>query len=230
MRRPEPGWQIRDAVSRGDTWFVGSALRAALAWSSAHQRAEAQTIGTSVAATGRKDQTQPFDRGMFMMPIEGRTLRWAFMPAYLNTLNFSETELAARRGWTLTREAIVEMRDAARRIDADFVVMFLPFKEQIHLPLLDSAMPRDELTEAVRFSLDDLGGKADVTAMLRNRLAQNNLMRDFCAEAGIRFADMTPVLDARVRTGENVYFPDESHLNETGHAVVAEALRTILGR
>jgi hypothetical protein len=230
VRRAETGWQIREVVSLADTWFVGSALRAAVAWSSARQRAEAQTIAAPAAPSGRREQALAFDRGMFMMPIEGRAMRWAFMPAYLNTLNFSQQELAARRGWALTRAALIEMRDASSRIGAEFVVMFLPFKEQIHLPLLDAAMPRPELTRAVKFSLDDLGGKADVSAMLRNRLAQNNLMRVFCADAGIRFADMTPILDARVRQGENVYFPDESHLNETGHAIVADALRNFLNR
>lgn len=229
IRRPEQGWQIRDVVSRADTWFVGSVVRAAMAWTSTRQRAEAQTIPVSTTSAGiRREQTAPFDRGMFMMPIAGHAVRWAFMPAYLNTLNFSEQDLRARRGWALTGRAIRDMRDASHRAGAELVVVFLPFKEQIHLPLLDASMPRDELTRALRFSLDDLGGKADVNAMLRNRLAQNNLMREFCAAAGIRFLDMTPTLDARVRQGENVYFPDESHLNEAGHALVAETLKRFI--
>jgi hypothetical protein len=33
-----------------------------------------------------------------------------------------------------------------------------------------------------------------------------------------------------VRAGENVYFPDESHLNEAGHRVVAETLAKFLDR
>jgi hypothetical protein len=38
------------------------------------------------------------------------------------------------------------------------------------------------------------------------------------------------VVGGFVRSGENVYFPDESHLNETGHAVVADALAAFLGK
>jgi lysophospholipase L1-like esterase len=48
-------------------------------------------------------------------------------------------------------------------------------------------------------------------------------------EDGIRCLDTTDALQARVWSGENVYFPDESHLNETGHAVVADALAAFLG-
>jgi lysophospholipase L1-like esterase len=65
--------------------------------------------------------------------------------------------------------------------------------------------------------------------MSRNRLAQNALMRRLCVEDRIRCLDTTDALQARVWSGENVYFPDESHLNETGHAVVADALAAFLG-
>ena len=61
-------------------------------------------------------------------------------------------------------------------------------------------------------------------SLLRNRLAQNRLMRRFCDERGIPLLDTTDALTARFLDGDNVYFPDESHLNETGHAVVADAL------
>ena len=64
--------------------------------------------------------------------------------------------------------------------------------------------------------------------MRRNRLAQNAMLRDLCESAGIRFLDMTPALERRVESGDNVYFPDESHLNEFGHAIVAESLASFL--
>ena len=149
---------------------------------------------------------------------------------YLNTLTFSEQDLAARKGWTLTRNAIVEMRDVSRGIGAEFVVMFLPFKSQVYLPWLEHAVPRAELARAFQFYLPDIPHAPDVGAMLRNRLAQNALMQRFCAERGIPFLDTTEALQARFGSGENVYFPDESHLNEAGHAVVADALLAFLKR
>ena len=33
---------------------------------------------------------------------------------------------------------------------------------------------------------------------------------------------------ARLHEGVNVYFPDDSHLNEAGHVVVATALESVL--
>jgi hypothetical protein len=53
-------------------------------------------------------------------------------------------------------------------------------------------------------------------------------MRDFCAREGIEFLDLTEALDARVATGQNVYFPDDSHWNAAGHEAASEALEARL--
>jgi lysophospholipase L1-like esterase len=231
VTRAVQGWQIKDVVSLADNWFVVSALRAAGTWASRQQRAEARPIAAPPPARPAPPGSTPvFDRGMFTASIAGRTVQWAFMPPYLNTLNFPERDLAARSGWRLTREAIARMQQTTRAFGAELVVMFLPFKSQIYLPLIEPAMPADELSRALQFYLPDNAGRPDVRTMMRNRLAQNSLMARFCAETGIRFLDTSEALAARVRTGENVYFPDESHLNEAGHAVVAETLAAFLSR
>jgi lysophospholipase L1-like esterase len=106
--------------------------------------------------------------------------------------------------------------------------MFLPFKSQVYWPVLERAMAPDALASALRFYLDGNGRDLDLDAMRRNRLAQNHLMREFCERAQIPFVDTTDALSARVEAGDNVYFPDESHLNETGQAIVAETLAAFL--
>lgn len=229
IKRPQTGWRIKDVVSRADSWFVVSALRAARRSLASHQgtvnAAEPEPAppieppGASAAA---------FDNGWFDLPVAGRRLRWAFMPPYLNTLNFSREDLAARDGWRLTSNAIKEMQTVSRSFGADFVVMFVPFKSQVYLPLVDRALPRDQIKSAFHFYLERYGGKVDADRMFANRLAQNDLMKRLCAESGIPFLDLTPALAARVATGENVYFPDESHLNEAGEALVAETLAAFL--
>ena len=74
--------------------------------------------------------------------VQGRLLQWALMPPYLNTLNFSERELRARRGWRLTRDAILAMQHVSRVAGADFTVMFLPFKSQVYWPPLERSCHR----------------------------------------------------------------------------------------
>ena len=64
--------------------------------------------------------------------------------------------------------------------------------------------------------------------MMRNRLALNDLMRDFCAAEGIAFLDLTPVLQTKVAAGYNMYFPDDSHWNAAGHEVAAGAIASFV--
>jgi hypothetical protein len=120
------------------------------------------------------------------------------------------------------------MHGVSRSIGATFVVVFLPFKSQVYLPWLAQWQPPDELSRDLQFYLPDNPGTPDVARMLRNRLAQNRLMRRFCEERGIPMIDTTDALTQQFTRGENVYFPDESHLNERGQAVVADALAAYL--
>ncbi len=106
--------------------------------------------------------------------------------------------------------------------------MFVPFKSQVYLPVVEAAVSKEQITSAFHFYMERYGRSVDVDRVFANRLAQNALMERLCAEAGIPFLDMTPALAARVAKGENVYFPDESHLNEDGEALLAQTLAAFL--
>jgi hypothetical protein len=230
--RAVPGWRIKAVFSRADTWFVTSALRATVRWFGSPHDAplEASASPVLAARSAIRDRVggASFDRGLFTVPAGDRSLRFAFMPPYLNTLNFSEEELRHRAGWTQTIGAIRDMRSIARASGAEFVVLFLPFKSQVYLPLLESAFAPADLRAAFAYYLDIYGRPVDLSAMHRNRLAQNLLMRRFCDAEGIPYIDMTPALETQLRTGENVYFVEESHLNELGEAIVADTLAQFL--
>jgi len=223
IKRPGQGWRIKDVTSRVDEWFVVSALSAGRRLLGA-QGGAAAAPAAPAAPIVPAESPAAFDMGRFDLEVAGRRLRWAFMPPYLNTLNFSREDLEARSGWGLTSGAIAEMRAVSRSFGAEFVVMFVPFKSQVYLPLLQAAWSKTELESAFRFYLERYGRPIDVDGMLANRLAQNEMMAKLCADAGIPFLDLTPALAARVAAGENVYFPDESHLNQVGETVVAESL------
>ena len=169
-----------------------------------------------------------FDRGLFTAVVNGQRMQWAYMPPYLNTLNFSENELRNRRGWHLTEAALRDMQRTTRDFGGQLIVMFLPFKSQTYWSLMERALPPGTIEAALRFYLDGNQRPLDIKAMRRNRLAQNRLMERFCERERIPFLDLTSALEQRTATGRNVYFPDESHLNEEGNAVVAETLAAFL--
>jgi len=229
------GWQFKEVVARFDNLYVVSVARgiASLFAPSAPGREEpSEAHGYSGDDPAEPGATRAgFDRGLFTVPVAGRTLRFAFLPAYLNTLRFSRGELEAWPGWALTREAYRDMSREARAAGARFVVMFIPHKAQVYLPLLRASLPPAELARdlvaTLRQPFQPLH-PLDLEAMLENRLAMNGLMRDFCAQEGIEFLDLTEALQARVARGQNVYFPDDSHWNAAGHETASEALEARL--
>ncbi|MDP2320978.1 MAG: hypothetical protein Q8O42_16745 [Acidobacteriota bacterium] len=225
IKRPQPGWRIKDVVSRVDTWFVVSALRAGQKLlATQHAAAAAAEPPTAPPSETFPAASPAFDRGWFDLEVAGRRMRWAFMPPYLNTLNFSRADLTARPGWPLTGAAIREMQTVSRSFGAELVVMFVPFKSQVYLPLVEASLSKEAIRSAFGFYLESYGRVIEVDRMLANRLAQNQMVAQLCAEAGIPFLDTTPALAARAAAGENVYFPDESHLNQAGEALIAEQL------
>jgi len=237
LTQPTLGWPIRDVVIRADTWYLTSAIQAAARAAAAGAPLPAGESAASAGATGAERRPPDavsvaegprFDRGVFTVPIGGHMLRFAFMPPYLNLLHFSGDDLAARRGWTLALENIRGMERASRDAGARFVLMFVPFKSQVYLPLLERTLSAADLVRALRFSLPDTPAPPDLAQFARNRLAQNVLMRRFCEQAGIPFLDLTTVLQDRVERGVNVYFPDDSHLNEAGEALTAATLADFL--
>jgi lysophospholipase L1-like esterase len=227
-----PGWRIKDTVARFDELYLVSLMRStaeALSdrWrGSGAVRAHERPLDDS--APPARPGSASFDRGMFTVPAGGRTMRVALMPPYLNTLRFSAGDLRARRGWELTRRSFERMHELSRAGGAELVVMFIPFKSQVYLPLLRRSFPRPDLERALAFYFRGTGTKLDLEAMEANRLAQNQLMSAFCAERGIAFLDLTPVLQAAVDSGRNVYFPDDSHWNAAGHDAAAAALADFL--
>jgi lysophospholipase L1-like esterase len=221
------GWPIRDVVIRADSWYLTSVLQAATTTTAGVVSAMELNAPAS-RAVASPAVIPAFDRGVFTVPVNGQTLRWALMPPYLNLLNFSSADLAARRGWTLALENIRGMQRASRNAGARFVLMFIPFKSQVYLPLLERTFARDALARALQFYLHDTAAVPDVARFSRNRLAQNGLMQRFCEATGIPFLDLTGALQRHVENGENMYFADDSHLNEAGEAVTAEVLAEFL--
>ena len=233
--RPRPpGWRIKDTVARFDELYLVSLVRAgrealherwtgsdaARADEEARQRVAEPAAPAGTLAT--------FDRGMFTVPVAGRALRVALMPPYLNTLRFSAGELRARRGWALTRRSVERMQQLCRAGGAELVVMFVPFKSQVYLPLLQRRFARDDLERALGFYFRGTGPAVDVETLASHRLAQNELMGGLCAERAIAFLDLTPRMEAEVDSGRNVYFPDDAHWNAAGHDVAAAALAEVL--
>jgi hypothetical protein len=170
------GWRLRKSYRRYERLFLTTLVRAALP-------AKKQTDLPASVSSLRPG----FDRGAYDIPTTpGTTLRFAFMPPYLQKLAGSRAEIEQSRGWGLARDTFLRMKETCARHGARFMVMFIPSKDEVYWPLVEQSLGKDDLQHSLDFisSYNHMQLRAaDISA---NRFAQNELMRDFCASAGIR--------------------------------------------
>jgi lysophospholipase L1-like esterase len=232
---PGLGWKFKDVIARFDQLYLTSLYEGASGLLGGRKRNPADRWPSRELEdysgedpTASSTARPGFDRGLFTVPVAGRVLQFAFLPPYLNSLKLSRQQLQASRGWELTRRSYQEMERLVRAQGGELVVLFIPSKAQVYLPLLEASFPRAELRPALRLCLGDQPQPPGLEVAMRNRLALNDLMRQFCAEEGITFLDLTAELQSTLRAGHNVYFPDDSHWNAAGHETAAAAVARLL--
>lgn len=232
------GWKIKKVVMRYEILYSVALLRTAfhglLRRGKAAEPPPNQLIRDTIKVAAAKPavSTAPprayFDRGMFHIPIHGHTVSFALMPPYLRTLTYSKADLEALPGWKLTRRAYQDMKRAVDQEGARLVVMYIPFKSQLYLPFLEQSFSTDDLNRTFTFYFRENPSDADVKKMSRNRLVQNEMMRNLCEEMGILFLDLTPALQRQIDQGNSVYFSDDAHWNSDGHELAARELADFL--
>jgi lysophospholipase L1-like esterase len=96
---------------------------------------------------------------------------------------------------------VEQARALAEQNGSQLLVLLMPTKEEVYLPLLD-----DERASAI----------APFVAAFD--------------EAGIPYLDLTPHLQARARQGERLFFEIDGHPNAAGHRLIAEVILDHLRR
>jgi len=217
------GWRLQKNFRRYETFYLATPARLAF---------PTRASGQHAASPDRNESAVPrFDRGLFEIPTENAgMLRFAFMPPYLQKLARSRQELEGSRGWELIRATLLQMRETCRQQNSRLTVMFIPSKAEVYWPLAARSLSPGELQRALEFA--SLYNRMPIRAadIEANRRAANELLRDFCAGAGISFLDLTPALEQSAAAGRAVYFADDAHWNASGHEVAAQELAKFLGR
>jgi lysophospholipase L1-like esterase len=212
------GWRLQKNYRRYETLFLATLVRVAL---------PSRKISTS--SQSETSSSPPFDRGRYQIPTaNGSPLRFAFMPPYLQKLASSRAEIERSRGWSLVRTAISRMQETCAQHGSRLTVLFIPSKDEVYWPLVERSLGPEELQRSLDFVSSYNHMPLRAVDIRENRLALNQLTRDFCATAGIAFLDLTPALEQAAASGNAVYFSDDAHWNAAGHDLAARELAKFL--
>ena len=217
------GWRLKKRFRRYETLYLSTLARVALP-----ARAPAQLSDS-------RDRNEPrvprFDRGMYEIPMpDAGMLRFSFMPPYLQKLASSRQEIERSRGWELVRATLLRMQETCRQQNSRLTIMYIPSKAEVYWPLVARSLGPEELQRAIDFACLYNHMPIRAADIEANRLAHNNLLRDFCAGAGISYLDLTRALEQNAAAGRAVYFADDAHWNVAGHEVAAQELAKFLSR
>lgn len=174
-----------------------------------------------LAGTGpRPDPLPPLE----LRTADGSARPFWFLPRHLFMLTMPVEVLRGHRGWQPTREILLDARRRVEERGARLAVVYVPSKAQVYLPLVehDAGLVYRMLTfdgVELETSPEELLGQ-----MLANRGALEELLRTFCAEAGIPFFSATPALEALGTRGELGYLTCDTHWAAPGQAAVAGPL------
>src|SRR2546423_4893031 len=208
------GWRLKKKFRRFETLYLMTLVGRAFP---ARPPENSQSSVRNVAST--------FDRGAYQIPTPaGPSLRFALMPPYLQKLAGSRNEIEGSRGWQLVRDSLSGMKEICGQHDSRLTVVFIPSKDAACWPLIERSLGQEELQRSVDFISAYNHMTIRVADIRANRLVQNDLMRDFCATAGIRFLDLTPAFEKAAASGRAVYFADDAHWNAGGHEIAAQEL------
>ena len=217
------GWRLKKKYRRYEMLFLTTLARVAF---------PVRAAAPPAPSTQAKSPIRPqFDRGVYEIPTaNGEPLRFALMPAYLQKLASSRQAVERSRAWELVRANLLRMQETCRQQNSRLTVMFIPSKAEVYWPLVARSLGQDELQRAINFSCSYNHMQIPAAEIEANRLAHNDLLREFCAEHQISFLDLTPALERNAAGGHAVYFGDDAHWNAAGHEVAARELAKFLGQ
>jgi hypothetical protein len=111
--------------------------------------------------------------------------------------------------WAGIARQIEVARQESKRINATFILLYFPQKEEVYWEL---AKERIKSIEVFKERIDRLGKTIAV----------------FCGARDLLCLDLTPTLKARGLRGETFYFPVDIHWNEKGNSLVAQVIYRFL--
>ena len=174
---------------------------------------------------------EPNYRYPIRVTIGDADLRMAFFSYYISWLSVNREAIESSQNYRLVGESILKMRELSEAEEARFLLVYVPSKEHVYLPYLNDAdLLGPVFTDVPTLELDRAGflqftSETATPELTRQHMDdQANLWADFAAGQNIFFLDLTSTFQEEARTGAELYYPFDTHWNQTGHDLAAQTI------
>jgi hypothetical protein len=164
-----------------------------------------------------------------VLPLGDRQVSVAFYDVYESALTATRTDIEASINLAYVRDTLLTLQRATAAAGARLLILYVPSKEHIYSSLItDASVMRRALDGIQSFALfpDRFPRSAPTQATPEQVWAHRDDQRDaivhLVQQHGIDLLDLTPAFLAEAARGTELYYPEDTHWNQTGHDLAAQ--------
>jgi hypothetical protein len=167
--------------------------------------------------------------------INGREMALTFLDGYVAMLAAQQSEIERSENWQAVTAAFLEMQQLAEENGARLILVYLPSKPHVYLPLMPAETAEAIVSTAGRTRFED--GRI-IPDTISAGLAFDDFMAHiddqalavagFAESHDIEFLNLTPAFQAEAAQGEILYFSLSTHWNPAGHQLAAQEVAAYL--
>jgi len=184
--------------------------------------------------SGENSRTRAMRRSYFN-PVEvesgGERRKIGLLSLNLMLLSADADKVRSQPGWPLCQDALREMKETCEKAGATFVLVYIPTKEHVYLPLLRNQFTPEavhDFVAAYHTEAKAMGPDEFEAALYANMDATERVVEDFCRTQQIAFCDLTAPFRQAARQGQLIYFAFDSHWNAVGNQIAADTIERFL--
>ena len=183
---------------------------------------------------GGNQQNQP------ILPISldlpGRTLPLTCCLHYLEAQTVDAETIAASAQWADFKRDLDQIISATAQQGGCIALLYAPSKAELYFPLASQPAQLNPLSSTLRplrlnenkRLVTDPQGTADAAVLSSNAAAGRDLLAAYALEQNLAFIDPSPAMTASILNGHDPFMVYDSHWNELGHQLVAQAVSQTL--
>jgi len=170
------------------------------------------------------------------LELNAREVPIAFFDGHLTMLTASAEDIRRSRNFALVREALLHVKGQCDRAGARFLIVNIPSKERVYLPLvvrsgkLGSILPGTRTACLASDGRFGPGGEEVAPNSLAHLDDQATVIARLAETHGIDFLDLLPSFREQADRGTELYYYADIHWAEEGQRLAAAVVASHLAR